>query len=104
MTVPDDLQAALASFASTTRLYQLSFGNDDQDRQVGGLLVEAFAASEELQTVGSRDIIVLSTDAHLELKTLLGRQARLQVSLADGSRTAFSGLINQAAMLGSDGG
>jgi type VI secretion system secreted protein VgrG len=104
MTVLDDLQATLASFASASRLYQLTFGSDDPDFGSGGLLVEAFAAREELQTVGARDIIVLSTNAHLELKKLLGRQASLHVSLADGSRCIFSGLINQAAMLGSEGG
>jgi type VI secretion system secreted protein VgrG len=104
MIALDDLHATLASFTSASRLYQLCFGNEGPDRDFGNLLVEAFAATEALQTIGARDIIVLSTNAHLQLKTLLGQPASLHVSLADGTRTAFSGLINQAAMLGSEGG
>jgi type VI secretion system secreted protein VgrG len=104
MIALDDLHATLASFTSASRLYQLCFGNEGPDCDSGRLLVEAFVATEELQTIGVRDIIVLSTNAHLQLKTLLGQPASLHVSLADGTRTTFSGLINQAAMLGSEGG
>jgi Rhs element Vgr protein len=57
-----------------------------------------------VQGVGPRDVIVLSTNASVELASLLGRQAALAVSLADGSRTQFHGEITQAAMLGSEGG
>ena len=49
-------------------------------------------------------MIVLSTNASVELAPLLGRQAALAVSLADGSRAQFRGEITQAAMLGSEGG
>ncbi|MET3135125.1 type VI secretion system secreted protein VgrG [Oxalobacteraceae bacterium GrIS 1.11] len=94
---------ALAAFSSDTRLYALTLKGDD-DLGSGGLLVEAFAADEQVQGVGVRDIIALSTNAHLDLAALLGRSASLQVSLADGSRTAFSGYINEVAMLGSEGG
>lgn len=37
----------------------------------GGLLVEAFAADDAVQGLGARDVIVLSTDAHLKLAPLL---------------------------------
>ncbi|MGK5009105.1 type VI secretion system Vgr family protein [Janthinobacterium sp. MDB2-8] len=96
-----DIVSAVAAFNGATRLYALSIGDDDQD---SGLLVEAFAADELLQEVGARDIIALSTSAHVALASLLGQPAALQISLADGTRTQFSGYISAAAMLGSNGG
>ena len=102
------IQSVLARFASDTRLYELTLKDapDHLDLALGsgGLLVEAFAAVETLHAVGARDVIVLSTNAHIELGSLLGQVATLQVSLSDGTRTTFTGLINQASQLGSDGG
>ena len=51
-----------------------------------------------------RDVIVLPTSAHVALESLLGEQATLEISLADGTRSSFAGEINEVAMLGSDGG
>ncbi|MFK3736613.1 type VI secretion system Vgr family protein [Massilia sp. TN1-12] len=99
-TLFDRIADALAGFAADTRLYELRLAGDDSP----DLLVEAFAADDALQSTGTRDLIVLSTSAHLSLSSLLGRQATLDVSLADGSRTAFHGEITHAAMLGSEGG
>ncbi|MDZ5632704.1 type VI secretion system Vgr family protein [Janthinobacterium sp. GMG1] len=96
-----DIVSAVAAFNGATRLYALSIGDDGQD---SGLLVEAFAADERLQEVGAREIIVLSTNAHVALASLLGQPASLHISLADGTRTQFSGYISAAAMLGSNGG
>lgn len=91
---------ALAPFTSATRLYELTVGDGGDS----GLLVEAFAADEQLQTPGARDIIVLSTSAQVPLADLLGQPASLQISLANGTRCRFSGYVSQAAMLGSNGG
>ncbi|PHV22403.1 type VI secretion system tip protein VgrG [Janthinobacterium sp. BJB446] len=99
-TSTDKIADALAAFTSATRLYELTFGEDADS----GLLVEAFAADERLQEVGARDIIALSTSAHVALASLLGQPASLHISLADGTRTQFSGYISEAAMLGSNGG
>ncbi|MGK5058591.1 type VI secretion system Vgr family protein [Janthinobacterium sp. LB2P49] len=98
----DQVNASLAGFSSVTRLYELSL--DGGEGGTAQWLVEAFAADEQLQTVGVRDIIVLSTDANVALAPLLGKPAALHASLADGSRAVFSGYISEAAMLGSDGG
>ena len=95
---------ALAEFSSTTRLYELVIGNDGLDLGSGGLLVEAFAADEALNEVGARDVIVLSTSAYVDLASLLGQAAALEISLADRTRTRFAGDISEVAMLGSDGG
>ncbi|MCC7691297.1 type VI secretion system Vgr family protein [Janthinobacterium sp. EB271-G4-3-2] len=96
-----DIVSAVAAFNGATRLYALSIGNGGQD---SGLLVEAFAADERLQELGAREIIALSTSAHVALASLLGQPASLHISLADGKRTQFSGYISAAAMLGSNGG
>lgn len=91
---------ALASFTGATRLLTLDVGDTSQDE----LLVEAFVAEDVLQDVGMRELIVLSTSAHLDIAALLGQPASLQLSLADGSRARFEGEICAAAVLGSDGG
>jgi len=100
LALTERITAALAQFSSATRLYELQL----RDQLSGNLLVEAFAADDAVQGIGARDLIVLSTDAHIALKPLLGQPARLEVSLADGSRSSFSGYISALAMLGSEGG
>jgi Rhs element Vgr protein len=95
--------ATLAQFSSASRLYELKLDNDD-DLGSSGLLVEAFLADDTLQEVGSREVIALSTSAHVDLNGLLGQRATLLASLPDGSRTGFHGYISQATMLGSEGG
>jgi type VI secretion system secreted protein VgrG len=99
MLSPRDLLASLATFSSATRLYAMAFKDERLD--VGELLVEAFLAVDELQTVGARDVIVLSTNGSVDLDVLLGQQASFQISLADGTRASFTGLVNEADMLGS---
>lgn len=98
------IMTALAQFSSATRLYAFTLGDGSTDLRASGLLVEAFAAEDVLQGIGARDVIVLSTDAHIALAPLLGQPASLEVSLADGTRTSFAGNINEVAMLGSEGG
>jgi type VI secretion system VgrG family protein len=98
----EQIAGALAQFSSATRLYALSVANQNAD--AGELLVEAFVARDAVHEVGARDLIVLSTSAYLDLQALLGQPAKLEISLADGTRTAFSGEISAAALLGSDGG
>jgi type VI secretion system secreted protein VgrG len=103
-TLIEQVTSALAQFSSASRMYALTVGDGSADLGAGGLLVEAFAADDEVQGIGGRDVIVLSTDAHIALKSLLGQPASLEVSLADGTRTTFAGSINELAMLGSEGG
>ncbi|MES2318387.1 MAG: type VI secretion system Vgr family protein [Pseudomonadota bacterium] len=103
-TLIEQVTSALAQFSSASRLYALTVGDGSANLGAGGLLVEAFAADDEVQCIGGRDIIVLSTDAHIALEPLLGQAASLEVSLADGTRTTFEGDINEVAMLGSEGG
>ena len=100
----EQITTALAQFSSASRLYALTVGDGSAELGSGGLLVEAFAADDAVQGIGARDVIAVSTDAHLDLAPLLGQNATLEVSLADGTRTSFAGDISQAALLGSEGG
>jgi type VI secretion system VgrG family protein len=100
-TLAGQVLAALSEFSSHTRLYELTFPDR---RSNPGLLVEAFAADEQLQGIGTRHVIALSTRASIPHASLLGQEASLEISLADGTRTGFSGYIRQVATLGSDGG
>jgi Rhs element Vgr protein len=95
----EKVTASLSQFTSETRLYQLRLADESVE-----LTVEAFSADEGLQTIGTRDIIALSIDASIQLAPLLGKPAALEISIADGTRRRFSGLISEAAMLGSVGG
>jgi hypothetical protein len=53
-TLAGQVLAALSEFSSHTRLYELTF----PDRRSGaGLLLEAFAADEQLQGISVRDVI-----------------------------------------------
>jgi type VI secretion system secreted protein VgrG len=101
MEIATKISVALAAFSSVTRLYELSF--KDESNSPSSLLVEAFLAVEEVQGINARDVIVLSTDSEFPLNTLLGQQASLVISLANGTRTTFTGLVSEAAMLGSTG-
>jgi type VI secretion system secreted protein VgrG len=94
--------AAMAVFSSASRLYALTIG--DGGHEDGSLLVEAFAADDAIDAIGTRDVIVLSNKVHLDLDAWLGQPAALDVRLADGTRTRFAGDISEAEMLGSDGG
>jgi len=95
---------ALAEFSSRSRLYELTIGEGNSGPASGTLLVEAFAASDAVQEIGYRDVIVLSTSSRIDAAALLGQPAQLAISLADGSRSRFGGEISDVAMLGSDGG
>ena len=97
----NEVSAALAVFASTSRLYALAVGNASQSAD---LMVEAFAADDKVDGIALRDVIAVSSNAFIDLASLIGQPARLDVSLADGTRTTFGGEVIEARMLGSQGG
>ena len=103
-TLTEKITAELSRFSSVSRLYALTVGDASAELGSGGLLVEAFAADDAVQGIGGRDVIVVSTSAHISLAPLLGQPASFDVSLVDGTRTRFDGNISEVAMLGSDGG
>jgi uncharacterized protein (DUF2345 family) len=91
------IAASLVQITSDSRLYAFSFIDKASDRASEALIAEAFAADDQLQGIGSCDVIVLSTDAHLALPELLVWRASRAISLADGTRSAHSGYITAAA-------
>jgi type VI secretion system secreted protein VgrG len=95
---------ALSEYSSRTRLYELTFDDGRAGAALASLLVEAFSADEQLQAIGKRDVIALSTRAAIPHASLLGQQASLEISLADGTRARFGGWISEVATLASDGG
>lgn len=104
MSMSARIRDTLTEFSSKSRLYELRLAAKFAQSGKGELLVEAFAASEALQEIGARDVIVLSTSVHVALESLLGEAAVLEISLANGTRTSYAGEISEVAMLGSDGG
>ena len=103
-----------AHFSSTTRLYDIAIqgiqevspdhipSNPLAPGQT--FMVEAYCGLESLHTTSRWSILVLSTDAHIKLASLLGKTCTLHTTLADGQRTTTSGLITQAEQLGAEGG
>ncbi|HEU4376006.1 MAG TPA: hypothetical protein VFS02_21095, partial [Telluria sp.] len=67
-----EVLTALSEFSSHTRLYELTFRHSKVD-----LMVEAFCADEQLQGIGHRDVITLSTRAKIAPSSLLGLEASL---------------------------
>lgn len=100
-TVAREVVSALSEFSSHTWLYELTF---KEQRKDPGLLVEAFAADEQLLGVGSFDVFALSTRSKVAHASLLGQEACLQICLADGARARYSGYLSRTATLGSNGG
>ncbi|HBZ07857.1 MAG TPA: hypothetical protein DEP03_16350 [Massilia sp.] len=98
IALAQQIRSALAEFSSASRLLELVIDEGRAGQVRGSLLVEAFAALDALQEVGARDVIVLSTSAHVALETLLGEPAALELSLADGSRERFAGEISEVAL------
>jgi type VI secretion system secreted protein VgrG len=95
------LRAHLAHYTQDTRLLRLTtaLGAD-------ALLVECIDGQEGLSEGFRFEITALSTDAHIDLNTLLGQPALLEI-LTQHSRTdlrPLHGHITAAARLSSDGG
>ncbi|MDE2430858.1 MAG: hypothetical protein KGM99_19230, partial [Burkholderiales bacterium] len=77
--------ASLNSFSSETRLYELRLAKSEEASE-SDLLIEAFISTEALNGIGYRELIVLSTNAQIEQKSLIGQIATLEVSLSDARR------------------
>jgi type VI secretion system secreted protein VgrG len=67
-------------------------------------LQEHIGPGPQTQAGFEAEVFALASDAHIELKTLLGQPALIELELADGSTRPWHGHITQAALVGSDGG
>jgi len=68
------------------------------------LLLDHFTGSERLSHLFSFNLALISQDAHIELKSLIGKPALLEIELADGGSRPIHGYITYFASNGSDGG
>jgi len=101
-TASEQITSTLAEYSGASRLLELTIGEGRALRR--DLLVEAFFATNAIQEVGSCDVIALSISAFVHPQSLLGQAAKLELRLADGTRSPLSGEISEVAQLGSDGG
>lgn len=98
----DQIKTVLAEYSGASRFMSLTIGEGRALRR--DFLAEAFYAEDALQEVCGCELIALSTSAFVQPQALLGQAARLELSLADGTRSPLSGEISEVAQLGSDGG
>ncbi|MBT0963701.1 hypothetical protein, partial [Denitromonas iodatirespirans] len=75
-------------FTSDTRLFALTWRDAPFD-----LPVEAWWGTEALSAGFELVVDLLSTDAFIELKALLGQTVTLHSTLSDGSRAGRSALV-----------
>jgi type VI secretion system secreted protein VgrG len=68
------------------------------------LLLERFSGSEGLSTLFSFELSLISQDARLELKSLIGQPASLDIELAGGDARYIHGFISRFSLQKSDGG
>jgi len=69
-----------------------------------GLMVERFSGREAVSETFRFEIDCISTNAHVDLGSLLGEEVTLRLLQADGSKRSWHGHITQALQLGADGG
>ncbi|MNQ56800.1 Phage-related baseplate assembly protein [compost metagenome] len=80
----------------------ISFISPFKDHQE--LLLEEFYGSEGLSTLFSFELSLISQDARLELKSLMGQPASLEIELACGEARYIHGYISRFSLQNSDGG
>ncbi|RAU39515.1 MULTISPECIES: type VI secretion system Vgr family protein [unclassified Pseudomonas] len=68
------------------------------------LLVDTFSGVEAVSELFSIDLQLLSHDAGIELKSLIGKPAQIQIELADGNIRYLDGCFSHFNSEGSDGG
>ncbi|AZF02728.1 VgrG protein [Pseudomonas orientalis] len=68
------------------------------------LLLERFSGTEALSALFSFELTLLSQDARLELKSLIGQPAQLEIELATGEPRYIHGYISRFSLQDSDNG
>ena len=98
--------AALSAFGSASqeqRLLRLHFPRDDGPANAV-LLVNSIKARERVSRDFSIEADLLSDDAHLALKAVMGRMVTISMVRDDGSLRYFNGYVGQFRLLHADGG
>lgn len=97
-----DSPLSLRDLRQNDRLMKLHFPNEDGPSSA--LLIESMKAEEELSRSFSYTLELLSDDAFIETKELMGVMMTVELEQADGSARYFNGYVTQAERTGSDGG
>ena len=82
------------------RLFNLTTATSDEQ----ALLLEHFSGTEKVSTLFSFELSLISRDAGLELKSLIGKPALLEIELGNGESRFIHGYITRFSLLKSDGG
>lgn len=90
--------AHLASLSDAERLYRLEFD------PIADGVVERWCGTDGLGEHTVTQVQVLSMQAGLALEQMLGERATLHIRLPSGATVARSGVVAEAACVGSDGG
>ena len=69
-----------------------------------GLMVERFSGREAVSETFRFEIDCISTNAYVDLGSLLGEEVTLRLLQADGSKRSWHGHVTHALQLGADGG
>lgn len=91
-----------ASQWQETRLLQLHFPNDDGP--ASELLIDTFHGRESLSNDFEFELHLLSRDALISLKSVMGLMAGVELAGRDGEPRWFNGYVTQFAQAGTDGG
>lgn len=91
-------QSFLQSLSQHARLLSI-----ETPFEAGALIVERFSGREAISELFRFEVDCLASSAHFELKALTGEEVTLRVSLADGSKRSFHGIVTCVRQLGSDG-
>lgn len=98
--------AGLSAFgmaSQSNRLLRLDFPFGDGPKE-GVLLVNSMEASEELSRDFRFQLELLSDNAFLGLKSMLGKMATVAMVRADGSLRYFNGYVTEFTLVKTDGG
>ncbi|KPX41841.1 VgrG protein [Pseudomonas syringae pv. helianthi] len=68
------------------------------------LRVESFSGREAISELFAFDVTLISSDARIELKTLVGKKVSLGLTLADGTVRHLSAHVSDFVHMGADGG
>ncbi|ORC53453.1 type IV secretion protein Rhs [Pseudomonas floridensis] len=93
-----DLAAMLSP--QNRRLFKFkNLANPEQE-----LLLESFRGAEGLSRAYSFELLLVCQDSGVELKSMMGQHAVIEIELADGSPKYLAGYLTRFASIGSDGG
>ncbi|WP_046684693.1 type VI secretion system Vgr family protein, partial [Janthinobacterium sp. KBS0711] len=100
------IQAALSAFdlaAQERRLLKIDFPHEDGPAGAI-LLVNSLTAREEVSRDFRFEAELLSDDAHIALKAMMGRMATISMVRDDGTLRYFNGYVGEFCLLRADGG